>query len=168
MAKGRLAIGALTLSAAAFVALLTEEGYTDKAVVPVKGDVPTVGFGSTTRLDGSPVQMTDTTTPVKAAQRTLAYTQVAEAAFKRCVNAPLTQGEFDLYMDFAYQYGTPTLCASSIVKNLNAGRYAAACDALLQYRFVAGYDCSTPGNKRCMGVWVRQKERHARCVAEQQ
>ena len=43
----RYAVASLTLSAAAFVSLLVSEGYTDKAIIPVKGDVPTYGFGTT-------------------------------------------------------------------------------------------------------------------------
>ena len=43
----RTFIGALALSAAGLIALVAHEGYTDKAVVPVPGDRPTVGFGST-------------------------------------------------------------------------------------------------------------------------
>ena len=35
----------------------TPEDYTDRAVIPTKGDVPTVGFGSTRHEDGSRVQM---------------------------------------------------------------------------------------------------------------
>ena len=35
--------------AAAFGALVTHEAYTDKAVIPTKGDRPTVGFGSLRR-----------------------------------------------------------------------------------------------------------------------
>jgi hypothetical protein len=45
-----------------------------------------------------------------------------------------------------------------------AGNYALACQAYLRYKFAAGYDCSTPGNKRCMGVWTRQLQRHAACT----
>ena len=26
------------------------------------------------------------------------------------------------------------------------------------------YDCSTPGNRICMGVWTRAQKRHQRCV----
>ena len=36
--------------------------------------------------------------------------------------------------------------------------------ALLAYRFSGGYDCSTPGNKRCAGVWTRQLERYETCM----
>jgi len=188
MSKIRIAIGSLSLSAVALVGLATKEGYTDTAVIPVKGDVPTLGFGSTTREDGSKVQLGDRTTPVRALQRTLAYTQTAEAGFKRCVTAPLHQEEYDLYLDFSYQYGMGTTCRR-LAPLLNAGRYDEACDALLQFRYmtsatphdgweIAGrdsagrpvrwrFDCSAPGNRVCMGVWTRQLERHQRCKAVQ-
>ena len=29
------------------------------------------------------------------------------------------------------------------------------------------YDCSTPGNKVCRGVWTRQQARHAACMEAQ-
>lgn len=164
----RVAIGALSLSAAALVGLISHEGYTDRAVIPVKGDRATVGFGSTFRDDGTPVQMGDAITPQKAVARTLAHIQKDESGIKRCVTAPLTQGEYDLLTDFAYQYGTAALCKSVIVSEANAGNYKASCDGYLKYRFVAGYDCSTPGNRRCPGVWVRSQERRAKCMAEQE
>jgi hypothetical protein len=50
---------------------------------------------------------------------------------------------------------------------LLAGDYAGACKALLFYKFSAGYDCSTPGNKRCYGVWTRQIDRHSKCMGVQ-
>ena len=164
MIRPRTAIGALSLSAAALVGLLTHEGYTDRAVVPVQGDRPTVGFGSTFRDDGSPVQMGDTITPQKAVARTHAHIQRDESGIKRCVTAPLYQHEYDQMVSFAYQYGVPTLCRSSIVRYANAGRYAESCEGYLKYRFVAGYDCSTPGNRRCPGVWTRSQKRYQQCM----
>lgn len=163
----RSAIAALSVSAAAFVALVVHEGYSDRAIIPVKGDVPTVGFGSTYREDGSRVQMGDTITPQKAIARSLAHIGKDERGIKLCVTAPLSQGEYDLLVDFAYQYGTGALCKSSIVSEANAGRYLQSCEGYLKYRFVAGYDCSTPGNRRCPGVWTRSQERYAKCVAAQ-
>lgn len=162
----RFPVAALTLSASALVALFVHEGYTNEAVIPTKGDVPTQGFGSTTHEDGTPVKMGDKTDPVSAAKRTLAYTQQAEARIKRCLTAPLSQAEFDLYSNFSYQYGTGAFCKSFAPK-LNAGDYVGACKTLLEYRFVAGYDCSTPGNKRCYGVWTRQLERYQTCMEAQ-
>ena len=44
----RIAVGALSLTAAGLVALANFEGFRSEAYVPVPGDVPTIGFGSTT------------------------------------------------------------------------------------------------------------------------
>lgn len=164
MASRRNTIAALSVSAAAFVALIAHEGWTDRAVIPVKGDVPTVGPGLTKRPDGSPVQMGDTIKPVEGVQRSLAHIQKSETALKRCVTAPVSQTEYDVLVDFAYQYGESATCKSSMVRLINAGDYAGSCDAYLRYRFVAGYDCSTPGSRRCPGVWTRSKERRDKCV----
>jgi lysozyme len=166
MKHPRTTIGALAVSAAAMVALIQHEGWTDKAVIPVKGDVPTVGPGLTKRPDGSPVQMGDTIKPVEGIQRSLAHIQKDEAGVKRCVTAPLSQTEYDLMVDFAYQYGPSALCNSSIVKLANAGDYAGSCKAYERFRFVAGRDCSTRTNG-CYGVWLRSQERSRTCLAAQ-
>lgn len=163
----RLAVSLLMVSAVALVGRAVQEGYTDGAVIPVKGDVPTVGFGMTHRPDGSPVQMGDKTNPVEALQRTLAHIQRDEQGLKRCVTAPLYQAEYDLMLDFSYQYGVAALCKSSIVAKANAGDYAGSCEAYLRYRFAGGYDCSTPGNRRCSGVWKDSQRRHRLCLAAQ-
>ena len=158
---------ALSASAALLVSLVVSEGYTEKAVIPVKGDVPTVGFGMTYRPDGTPVQMGDRTNPIDAIQRSLSHIQKDEIGIKKCVTAPLSQVEYDLMVDFAYQYGVPTLCRSSMVKKANVGDYVGSCKAYLQYKRVNGYDCSTPGNKRCWGVWQRSVERYNDCMEAQ-
>jgi lysozyme len=155
----RLQVAALTLSAAGFVGILTSEGYTDKAIIPVKGDVPTVGFGTT-----QGVKMGDTTNPVQAVQRALRDAKEYEGALKRCVTAPLTQGEYDLWVDFSYNVGPTAFCKSQAARLLNQQQYRAACDQILRWKFVAGYDCSTPGNRQCYGLWQRRLEQHEQCV----
>lgn len=168
MSKVRNAVGALSLSAAAFVAILTSEDYTDRAVIPTKNDRPTVGFGSTFREDGKPVQMGDTITPVRAVQRAAAHLSREEAAFRASIpGVALHQAEYDLYMDWLYQYGSGAWLKSSMRRELLVGRYAQACHALLRYKYSGGYDCSTPGNRRCAGVWTRQLERHKKCMEAQ-
>lgn len=161
----RVAIGALALSAAAFVGLATHEGYTDRAVIPTKGDVPTVGFGSTIKEDGTKVTMADATTPVAALQRSMVHLAKDEARLKQCVTAPLHQAEYDTLVDFSYQYGVHKTCTSAMVNLVNAGKYAQACEAYTRYRFSAGFDCSTPGNKVCSGVWIRSQKRRDVCAA---
>ena len=70
-------------------------------------------------------------------------------------------------MDFVYQYGSTNWMGSSMRRNILAGQYSAACNSLLQWKRAAGYDCSTPGNKRCWGVWERQLARHKKCMEAQ-
>ena len=171
MSKVRIAVAALSMSAAAFVGLVAHEGYRDKAYIPVPGDRPTLGHGSTTHADGRPVKLGDTTTPVKALQRTLAYVQKQDMQIRQCVTAPLHQAEYDELADFGYQFGIRRLCESSMVRLANAGDYAGSCKAYLEYRFAAKYDCSTlvngKPNKRCWGVWTRQQERYKNCMDAQ-
>lgn len=167
MKSPRLAIGALTLSASALIGLAINEGYTDRAIIPTKGDVPTLGFGTTTRPDGSPVQMGDRTNPVEALQRKQRDLVKFEGALKRCVRVPLHQAEYDVYVDHAYNVGTAGFCASTIVKRLNTQDYAGACDAILLWNRVGKQVCSEPGNKICWGLWERRLESHAKCRAAQ-
>ncbi len=167
----RTSIAALALSAAALVGIISEEGFTENAVIPVKNDRPTVGFGSTFREDGTPVRMGDTITPGQAVKRTLTHINKDEQGLKRCVTGPMSQVEYDILVNFSYQYGVRRTCESDMVLNTNAGDYEAACRAYTQYRRVDKYDCSTlingKPNKRCWGVWTRSLERRDKCLAAQ-
>lgn len=164
----RVAVALLSLSAAGFAAWQSSEGFTDRAVVPTKGDVPTIGHGSTRYEDGTPVKMGDRITRQRAEELARNLNRQEEAKFIASLpGASLTQGEFDLYMDYVGQYGIGNWRGSTMRREVLAGNYVKACNALLRYRFAAGYDCSTPGNRRCYGVWTRQLERHRKCMAEQ-
>ncbi len=166
--RQRIAVGLLTVSLAGFGAWKASEGFTDTAVIPTKGDVPTIGHGSTRYEDGKPVKMGDTITRPRA--ELLARNLMTQDERKFAASLPgvkLHQVEFDLYMDFTGQYGIGNWRSSSMRRDLIAGDYAQACTDLLKYRYAAGFDCSTPGNKRCWGVWSRQLERNAKCKAAQ-
>lgn len=165
----RLPVKLLTLSVAGMVAWIASEGFTPSPVIPTKGDVPTIGHGSTRYEDGRPVRMTDPPITRKRAEelaRNL-HAQEEERFKDSLPDVLMTQGEYDLYLNFVGQYGIGNWRGSSMRKHLLRGEYRAACDALLLYRYAGGYDCSTPGNRRCPGVWTRQLERHAKCLAEQ-
>ena len=127
----RKAIAGLTLSAAALFALVMEEGYTDKAVIPTKGDRPTIGFGSTIHEDGTPVKLGDTTTPQRALLKVKAHIDKEEASFIRSLpGVELHPGEHDIYMKWVYQFGTGNWWKSSMRKRLLVSDYKGACDAL--------------------------------------
>lgn len=166
--NSRRTVAALGLSAVGFIALVLSESYTATAIIPTLGDRPTIGFGSTLHANGTPVQLSDTTTPARALLLAQAHISQEEATFRRSLpDVALSQAEYDLYIDFVYQYGADTWRTSSMRTQLLRGDYVQACAALLRYKFAGGYDCSTPSNRRCAGVWTRQLERHAQCLAAQ-
>ncbi|MDR0996766.1 MAG: hypothetical protein LBL69_03770 [Zoogloeaceae bacterium] len=170
----------LTVSAAALAATLAYEGFSSKPYIPTKGDVPTIGYGTTVYPDGTKVKLTDP--PIsrkKAAEYASAHVSQEELAFRASIaDVPLTQDEYDLYLDFVYQYGMGWWLVSSMRKNLLAvlkttdeaaqnALYRAACEALLLYKRQAGRDCSNPNNwgtQGCKGVWTRQQERRQKCL----
>jgi lysozyme len=164
----RLHVGALAISAAAFVGLVSHEGFTSSAVVPIPGDRPTYGFGSTFKADGTPVKMGDTITPPQAVRLAVSHLAKDEVVLRKCVTAPMSQVEWDTLSEFAYWRGATGACRSDVVKHTNAQRYADACAAylVLDSRRAAGKDCSDPANK-CRGVWLRAQERHRKCMEAQ-
>ena len=166
--RARTVIGALALSAAGLIALVSHEGFRDKAYIPVPGDRPTLGFGSTFNPDGTPVKMGDTTTPQKALRMSLAHIGKDELQLKRCVTGTLSQQEHDVLVDFAYWRGSGGACRSEVVQAINRGDYVASCNAYLNLdsRRATGKDCSLPGSG-CRGVWVRAQERHKKCMEAQ-
>lgn len=172
MSRARIIAAALTLSAAGFATWQAHEGFAPKAEIPTKGDVPTIGYGSTRYEDGTRVKMGDTITKPRARElaMNLAQRDCAEMAAS-LPGVKLHQEEYDTYCDFTGQYGISNFRASSIRKNLLAGNYVAACESLLRYRFAAGYDCSTTvngkPNNRCWGVWTRQQKRYNQCMGVQ-
>lgn len=168
MSRARIVVAALSFSLAGFAGLAVHENYVGEAMIPTKNDRPTVGLGSTFHEDGTPVKMGDKTTPVRAILKAAAHISKEERAFRASLpGVALHQAEYDIYVDWIYQYGMGAWNKSSMRRHLLTENYAQACNALLLYKFSGGYDCSQPGNKVCSGVWTRQLERHAKCMAAQ-
>lgn len=149
-------------------ATANQEGYTSKPIIPVKGDRPTIGNGTTFYPNGNAVKMTDPAITRKQAFEYLKFTmnKNAQTFNKTLLNIPISQAEYDLYLDFTYQYGISAWSSSSMLKNLKVGKYKAACDSLLKWKFVAKRDCSIRSNG-CYGVWLRQVDRHTKCIGVQ-
>lgn len=167
-----MAVAGLMLSAMAFIGLVASEGFEETASIPTKNDRPTVGFGSTYWEDGSAVKNGQKVTPVRALRVAQAHITKEEIIFRNSMpGVQLSQVEYDIYMDWVYQYGTGAWSGSSMRSKLMKTDYAGACGALLGYKFSGGYDCSTlingKPNQRCWGVWTRQKERYATCMGAQ-
>lgn len=171
-ARQRIAAALLTISAAGFAAWQASEGYSPTPYIPTKNDSPTIGHGSTRYEDGTPVKLTDPPITRERAEQ-LARNLMAkdEQLFRASMpGVKLYQAEYDVYLDFVGQYGIGNWRGSSMRRHLLAGEYVKACHALLMWRKQGGRDCSRPENwgpKGCKGVWTRQQERHAKCMAAQ-
>lgn len=153
MANPRMLIAALSLSAAGLVGILSSEGYSDRAIIPVPGDVPTIGFGTT---EG--VKPGDTITPPQAVARALRDVTKYEGAIKRCVTVPLHQREYDAYASLAYNIGSGAFCASTLVRRLNAGDYLGACDEILRWDRFKG--------QPLRGLTIRRQAERRTCLGE--
>lgn len=64
--------------------------------------------------------------------------QAAEGAVTRLVKVPLTQGQFDALVDFTFNLGAGRLADSTLLVDLNAGRYDAAALQLLLWDHAGG------------------------------
>jgi GH24 family phage-related lysozyme (muramidase) len=160
----------MQVTAAIVAGWIAYEGFTAQPVIPTKGDVPTIGNGSTQYEDGRRVTMQDR--PITRQRARELATNLLDKKYASCVRNSLGDTlidpvEFEQAVDFAGQFGCYRWEQSSMRRETQAGNYARACDAYLLYRFAAGYDCSTPGNQRCGGVWTRQLQRHAKCMEVQ-
>ena len=142
--------------------LVAHEGYSDRAIIPVKGDVPTIGFGTT---DG--VKIGDRIDPVTALSVALRDINKFEGAVKQCVKVPLYQYEYDAYMSLSYNIGTTNFCGSTLVKKLNNQDYTGACNEILRWTRFKNKDCKLPENKKlCGGLATRRIEENQVCLGQ--
>lgn len=147
----RTKVAALSLSAAALVSIAVHEGYRGEAYIPIPGDVPTIGFGTT-----KDVKMGDRIDPVKALQRKLDDVQKFEGAIKQCVKVPLHQHEYDSFLSLAYNIGSGAFCKSTLVRKLNAGDYEGACTEILRW--------NRAGGQPIRGLTVRREAEYKKCM----
>lgn len=148
--KARLVIGALTLSASTLVGIALHEGYTDRAIIPVPGDVPTKGFGTT-----KGVKMGDKTTPTRALIDLLNDASEAEQAVKRCAPVPMYLHEFNAYVTLTYNIGQGAFCKSTLSRKLNAGDYDGACAEILRWDYAGG--------RKLRGLTLRREAEYKQC-----
>ena len=143
-------IAAISLSASALVAIVLHEGYRSDAYIPIAGDSPTIGFGTT-----KGVKPGDKITPTQALQRAMSDIQQFEGALKQCVKVPLTQGEYDGYISLSYNIGSGNFCRSTLVKKLNQQDYEGACKEILRWDKFQG--------QRLPGLTKRRQEEYIKC-----
>jgi lysozyme len=147
----RIQVAALTLSASALVGIALHEGFRDEAYTPVKGDVATIGFGTT---EG--VRLGDTITVERALIRLVSDATKFEQAVKRCAPVPMYQHEFSAYVSLTYNIGEGAFCSSTLAKKLNAGDYAGACKEILRWDKFKGQPLA--------GLTKRRQQEYQMCL----
>lgn len=155
----RSAVGVLVLAASTLVGLAVHEGYRGEAYVPVVGDVPTIGFGTT-----AGVKMGDKTNPVRSLMRMLEEVEdVYAAGVKKCVTVPLYPHEYEAFVRLAYSVGVPTFCRKAkpgkpdnLIDLINKGKYSEACERIEAFKY-------GPGRKVLPGLVKRRVEERAVC-----
>lgn len=156
--KTRAFIAGLVLSAGGLIGIASHEGYREAAYIPVPGDIPTIGFGSTTNKDGSGVALGQRTNPVAALKRLDEHIEVFEEAVKRCAPVPMHQYEFDAYVSLTYNIGGKAFCNSTLAKKLIAYDYEGACKEILKWDKFKGN--SLPG------LTKRRMEEYNACIGK--
>ena len=159
MSEKRSVVGVLVLAASTLVGIAVHEGYREEAYVPVKGDVATIGFGTT-----AGVKMGDKTTPERSLVRLLDEIEgVYAAGVRRCVTVPLYQYEYEAYVSLAYNIGVGAFCRKALpgkppnlIDLINAERYAEACARIEAFKY-------GPGKKVLAGLVKRRAEERALC-----
>jgi len=111
----KLAAGVLSLSLAGFVGIQTYEGKRNTAYLDT-GNVVTVCYGHTATAKMGQ-RLSDATCDFLLKQDV----RHAEAAVKRHVTVPVTQGQYDALVSFTFNLGEKQLANSTLLRKLNAG-----------------------------------------------
>ena len=119
------------------------EGFRAEAYLCPAG-VWTIGYGHT-----GDVTPDDSCTMAEAEEMLRKDVERFEAAVDRLVKVPLTEGQFDALVSFAFNLGEGNLMQSTLLKKLNREDYAGAADEFGKW--------VKAGNKTLPGL-VRRRE----------
>ncbi len=147
----RTKVASLSLAASAIISIAVHERFRSEAYIPVKGDVATIGFGTTEN-----VKQGDKITVERALIKLLNDTNKFEKAVKRCANVPMHQYEYSAYVSLAYNIGESAFCKSTLVEKLKQYDYEGACKEILRWDKFKGNPLP--------GLTKRRQEEYRMCI----
>ena len=114
------------------------EGFSARPYLCPAG-IPTIGYGATYYPDGRRVTMQNKpVSEVDATDMLRSMLTRYEAGVSRYVQVPLTQGQFDALVSFAYNVGLSALKNSTLLRVLNARDYAGAAAQFARWNRAGG------------------------------
>lgn len=132
--KKRVAVAALTMSAAAVAYLtMSSEGLRLATYLDPAG-IPTIGYGHT----GAEVKSGMTITRQQAENLLWDDLHKHGQAIKPYIKVPMAQEEWDALNDFAFNVGVARAKQSTLLKKLNAGDYDGFCNGYTAWVYAKG------------------------------
>ena len=138
----------LSLSAAGLIAIASHEAYSPKPYVDLAG-IWTNGFGNTHNAQHN-------VTVPQALDQLNTNSLEAQAAVTNCITKPLTQSQFDAFVDFTFNVGSNAFCKSTVVKKFNSGDVAGSCGELFRWVYV--------GKVKVNGLVKRRNDEYKLCM----
>jgi len=157
--NNRKPLAAIAIAASLVAGIKVSEGYRDGAYYPVKGDVPTIGYGTTKYPDGSSVKIGDKVTRKQAEELLANDIQGFRKAMIACIKVPLTENEAEAYTSLAYNIGSSAFCKSTLVRKLNTYDYQGACQEILKWDKFQG--------KPLKGLTNRREAEYKLCIRQE-
>ena len=131
--------------------LKKSEGLRNQIYRDIAG-IPTIGYGHRVLPTES---FPDGIDEAQASQLLAKDVRAAEQTVLKLVKVALTQGQFDALVDFVYNLGANRLGASTLLRDLNIGRYDDAAEQLLMWDHV--------GTKEVAGLKARREAEFHLC-----
>ena len=129
---------AVALSKFGFNALKSHEGWNGRPYLDV-AKVPTIGYGFTYYPNSKKVTMSDK--PISKEEGDAILREVLkdfEDAVNDLVVVPLNQNQFDALVSFVYNVGINAFKNSTLLRELNMGRYEKAADQFARWNKAGG------------------------------
>ncbi|KQO89459.1 hypothetical protein ASF33_19090 [Methylobacterium sp. Leaf92] len=132
------------------------EGYSEKAIIPIRGDVPTICFGETRGI-----RMGMTRTRAQCNAMFLEALSTFADGIESCVKRPMSDETYVAFLSLAYNIGVgsksrPGFCQSTAVRLYNAGDKRGACEAITRF--------NRAGGRVVKGLVNRRADERALCL----
>lgn len=152
----KLQAGLLTVSSIALLTISSQEGFSPIPYKDING-VLTNGYGNAT------INPARNVTQKQALADLNQNVSMIGKKISQCIKVPITQNQYDAYINLSYNIGSSAFCKSTLVKTLNAGDDIGSCNQIMRWTYVGNKDCKIKANK-CGGIVARREAMKNLCL----